>query len=280
MANKAVRYTILAGLISILTPVFMLQFPPGSYAFSGCEENCEKCHTLSEQEVRLIFEKLKVQDAKIIRTQMSPVKGLWEIAIEEKGQRGLFYVDFSKKFVVTGSIVEVNAAINKTKERLDELNKDKRISPASIPLKDALVLGSNAAAKKVIVFTDPDCPYCAKLHQEMKKVVAQRMDIAFHIKLLPLKTHPDSHWKSKSILCSKSLQLLEDNFEKKPIPKSDCASASAELEKTAAFANKNGISGTPTVILPDGSVYQGSADADKLIKMIDDAASKAGKKKK
>lgn len=125
-------------------------------AFSGCEENCEKCHSLSTNEVKLILSKLKATDAKILKIQMSPIKGLWEVAIENRGQRGLLYVDFSKKYLVSGSIVEVNAAINKTKERLDELNKNRKINPASVPLKNALVLGSNAATKKVIVFTDPD----------------------------------------------------------------------------------------------------------------------------
>ena len=279
MQNKTVKYGILAGLITCAAIVSMFQPLRNSYAFSGCEENCQKCHSLSEQEIGLILEKLKVQDAKILKTRMSPVKGLWEVAIEDKGQRGLLYVDFSKHYVVSGSIVEVNAAMNKTKERLDELNRDKRISQASVPLKDALVLGSNTAPKKVIVFTDPECPYCSKLHQEMKKVVAERMDIAFYIKLFPLKIHPDAYWKSKSIVCNKSIKLLEDNFEKKPIPNTDCTSA--EVEKNVAFADKHGISGTPTVIFPDGSIYQGPAEADRLIKMIDSAASKAtdGKKK-
>lgn len=89
---------------------------------------------------------------------MSPVRGLWEVAIDNKGQRGLFYVDFSKKYIVGGnvSIIEVNAAIDKTRQRLDELNKDRRINRSLIPLKDALILGDKKAANKVIVFTDPD----------------------------------------------------------------------------------------------------------------------------
>ncbi|MCL5421624.1 MAG: hypothetical protein M1461_04020, partial [Nitrospirae bacterium] len=129
---------------------------PNSYAFSGCEEDCLKCHSLSNDEVKVILGKIKATEANILKIQMSPVKGLWEVAIENKGQRGLLYVDFSKKYMVAGSIVEVNAALNKTKERLDELNKDRKIKPSSIPLKDALVLGSNTATRKVIVFTDPD----------------------------------------------------------------------------------------------------------------------------
>lgn len=157
MLHRARRYGVLAGIMTSV--VLFLVFHPlrNSYAFSGCEEDCQKCHSLSEQEVRFILEKMKANDAKILKIRMSPVKGLWEVAVEEKGRRGLFYVDFSRKYVLAGgSIVEVNAALNKTKERLDELNKDKRINPASIPLKDALVLGSNSAPGKVVVFTDPD----------------------------------------------------------------------------------------------------------------------------
>lgn len=157
MRLKGLRIVFVLVVLGILfLPSDFFKRNSSAQAFSGCEENCEKCHSLSNSEVKLILNKLKAEDAKILKIQMSPVKGLWEVAIESKGQRGLLYVDFSKKYLVSGSIVEVNAAINKTRERLNELNRDKKINPASIPLKDALVMGSNTASKKVIVFTDPD----------------------------------------------------------------------------------------------------------------------------
>lgn len=112
----------------------------------------------------------------------------------------------------------------------------------------------------------------------MKRVVAERTDIAFYLKFFPLKGHVDAYWKSKSIVCNKSIQLLEDNFEKKPIPKTDCSTT--ELDKNIKFAEKNGISGTPTIIFPDGSVYSEYIEAGKIIKMIDDASLKAPKSKK
>jgi len=127
-------------------------------AFSGVgKEACEKCHTLTNDEVNGILQKkLKVADAKILKTRMSPVKGLWEIAFESKGQRGVLYIDFSKKHLIQGAVLDVDAGVNRTQERLTELNKDRRINPASVPVKDALVLGSNSAEKKIVVFTDPD----------------------------------------------------------------------------------------------------------------------------
>ncbi len=115
----------------------------------------------------------------------------------------------------------------------------------------------------------------------MKKVIAKRTDIAFYLKLFPLKGHADAYWKSRSIVCSKSIKLLEDNFEKKPIPRNDCSTP--EIDNNLKFGEKNGITGTPTLILSDGSVYSGSADAEKLIKLVDDAAARkaqTGKKKK
>jgi len=145
-------------LLLILTISYQLSAISYSYASGACDPDCIKCHTLSNAEVKNILVKIKNPEAKILKIQLSPVRGLWEVAIDNKGQRGLFYVDFSKKYIVGGnvSIVEVNAAIDKTRQRLSELNKDRRINLSLIPLKDALLLGKKKAVKKVIVFTDPD----------------------------------------------------------------------------------------------------------------------------
>jgi len=111
----------------------------------------------------------------------------------------------------------------------------------------------------------------------MKKAVEKRKDIAFYIKLFPLtKLHPDAYWKSKSIICSGSLAFLESVFEKKSIPQPSCETD--VIDKNIKLAASLGISGTPTSIMPDGSVLTGSLPADKLIELIDSAKKKgAGK---
>jgi len=244
-----------------------------SYALAGHDLNCEKCHSLSTNEVQDTLKKLKASDVKILNIQMSPVKGFWEVSIEDKGRYGLLYVDFSRKYLFArGSIVDVNAGIDKTRQRLDELNRSKRIDLSRIPLGDALLLGDEKAAKKVIVFTDPDCPFCAKFHEEIKKVAEKRKDIAFYIKLMPLKIHPDAYRKSRSILCSKSLTLLEENFAKKPIPDPNCEAK--EIDENMKLAEELGITGTPAAIMPDGSVQMGFLEADKLIERIDSSETK------
>ena len=55
-------------------------------------------------------------------------------------------------------------------------------------------------------------------------------------------------------------------MRKKSIPKPSCETD--VLDKNIKLAAGLGISGTPTSILPDGSVLTGSLPADKLIELI------------
>ncbi len=86
------------------------------------------------------------------------------------------YLDFSKSYLITGNVIRINDRKNLTEERIRKLNP---IDLKQIPLDDALQLGNPNADTRIIVFTDPHCPYCSKLHQELKKVVAKRPDLLF-----------------------------------------------------------------------------------------------------
>jgi thiol:disulfide interchange protein DsbC len=100
----------------------------------------------------------------------------------------------------------------------------------------------------------------------MKKIIDERKDIVFHIKMFPLKSHPEAYEKSKSIVCEKSLALLEEAFEKKPIPKPKCETS--VVDENIKLAQKLGITSVPSVILPDGRIIAGYKDAKTLINLI------------
>jgi thiol:disulfide interchange protein DsbC len=224
--------------------------------------DCAKCHILKNDEAASILKDM-IPDANVLGVSQGPVKGLWEVLIQAGGRKGIVYVDYSKKNFFSGAIINIKEKNNLTQESFDQQNK---VDVSKIPLGDALVLGDKNAKYKVIVFSDPDCPYCSKLHAELKKVVEKRKDIAFFIKLFPLPMHKDSGWKAKSIICKKSLHLLEDNFEGKPIEKTDCDTK--VIEENTKLAGELGISGTPALVLPDGRIVSGYREADMLIDMI------------
>ena len=101
----------------------------------------------------------------------------------------------------------------------------------------------------------------------MKKILEERKDIAFYIKLYPLtKIHPEAYEKSKAIVCEKSLALLEDAYQKKPVPKATCDTK--VIDENIRLAGKLGISGLPLLILPDGKTIPGFVDAKTLLTRV------------
>ena len=101
----------------------------------------------------------------------------------------------------------------------------------------------------------------------MKNVVRERKDIAFYIKMFPLKIHKNAYSKAKTIVCQKSLKLLEDAYAKKPLPAPSCKTS--VLDENITLAKKLGITGDPAVVLPDGRVFVGFRSANALIALVD-----------
>jgi thiol:disulfide interchange protein DsbC len=240
----------------------LLSAASDSFAFSTKGQDCSKCHTLKKDEAATLLKTFD-QNIKVLAVGIGSVKYLFEVTVESNGKKGIVYVDFPKKRLFSGSLFQIQGKKNLTQDRLSEINK---VNLSQIPLGDAVVLGDKSAKHRVIVFTDPECPYCSKLHEEMKKVVKDTKDIAFFIKMFPLKMHPGAYDKSRAIVCEKSLALLESAFAKKSLPAPKCKTTA--VDDTIKLAGKLGITGTPALVMPDGRVVSGFRDANALKELI------------
>lgn len=103
----------------------------------------------------------------------------------------------------------------------------------------------------------------------MKKILEKRTDVAFFLKLTLIRRNPELEKKSKAIVCSKSLKVLDDAFEGATLPTAECQTK--ELEENTKFMEANGFSGVPVTIFPDGSVQVGFVESSVLEKRIDEA---------
>jgi thiol:disulfide interchange protein DsbC len=233
----------------------------------GCGAGaCADCHSITKEETAKLLGNMV---DRVNSVEFAEVPGLW-VAEVEKGEVKLpVYIDFSKQFLVSGSVIRLNDKTNLTQQRSARMNK---VDVSRIPLGDALLLGKATAKTKVIVFTDPECPYCKKLHEELKEVVRRDPAIAFLIKLFPLKMHPNAYDISKSIVCSNSLEFLEASFAGRPVPPASCDTQ--VVDQTRALAAELGITSTPTLVLPDGLVEPGYKSAAALLTLIGDNVAK------
>jgi thiol:disulfide interchange protein DsbC len=101
----------------------------------------------------------------------------------------------------------------------------------------------------------------------MKKLVAERKDVVFYIKMSPLNMHPGAYEKSKTIVCEKNLKLLEDAYAKKPLPAPKCKGSA--VDENIKLTRKLGITGAPALVMPDGRVSTGYRDINELKALID-----------
>jgi thiol:disulfide interchange protein DsbC len=262
------RRNSLAGVLAAL--VLLAGGSAWGFMGDGCGQGkCTDCHSLTREEAQTA---LKDVVDRVLDVRLGEIPGLWAVDVEKQGRRIPVYMDFSRRFLLTGDVIELQTMESVVRERMISLN---RIDPSVIPLDDALVIGDPEAPTKIVVFDDPECPYCQKIHGEMKAVVAQRKDIAFFIKLFPLKIHPDARRKAKAILCAKSLEMFEDSLAGRPVPDPTCETD--QVDRNEALARQIGVGSTPTLVFPDGRVAPGFKDAAKIISYLEEGAAAEAK---
>jgi thiol:disulfide interchange protein DsbC len=250
-------------LVTLLSGAPAMAFQEG-----GCGAgDCRDCHSVSRDEVAQL---LKDKVTEVLDVTRSEVPGLWDVEAVYNGQKIPFYIDFSKSYLISGNIIKLKDNENVTQKNFVKMNQ---VNRSEIPLEDALIIGNPGAESKIIVFDDPECAYCSKLHHEMKKVVEQRPEIAFLVKMFPLAMHPTAQPKAQTIVCSKlkgdnekALELLEDSLAKKTLPAPDCDTDI--VDKNIALAKKLYITSTPTLIMPDGRVLPGFKKAEQIISSL------------
>jgi thiol:disulfide interchange protein DsbC len=128
-----------------------------------------------------------------------------------------------------------------------------------LPLEKAVKVGNGP--KKVIEFTDPDCPYCRKASEALKS----RTDITRYVFLTPL-AHPNAITKVHYILSSKDQEkAYHDMMEGKPVPASSTEYSKAvkdQAEEFMSLAKSLAIDGTPTFFINGQQVV--GADMDRI----------------
>ena len=192
--------------------------------------------------------------AEILSVTKSPYFGLYEVQFD--GQ--LIYTDPKVTYVVVGAIYEAATKTNLTEERLRKLN---RVAIDELPLNLALKKVKGNGQRKLVVFSDADCPFCKRLEDELKSID----NVTLYTFLYPIdQLHPDAARKSKVIWCAPDRLKAWDEFfasGKLPDNKGDCDNPVAA---TATLGQKLRVTATPTLVFADGNVIPGALPAQRL----------------
>jgi thiol:disulfide interchange protein DsbC len=228
---------------------------------AGASGECGECHKLTKEEAGKVLGKIADN---VVAVVPGPFPGVWEVDVVRNGKTYPLYLDYSLKYFFSGQFIRLSDMANLTGQRYQDLN---RVDVASIPVRDAIRVGSKTAKKSVIVLSDPTCPYCVKLHGEIKKAVAKDPDVAFLV--MPYPRNPKditTYRKCQAVICSKSEKLLDDAYAGKALPEPDCKTGA--VDDTIRLTERLKIEGTPTMILPDGRMIGGYMEAEALLSLL------------
>ena len=226
----------------------------------------EGATTVEAAAVKKLLEQ-KFPGATVSNVARSGYFGLYEAQFD--GQ--LVYTDAKVAHVIVGSIYDATTKQNLTEDRLRKLN---RIAWDSLPFELAMKKVKGNGARKLAVFSDADCPFCARLETELKGVD----DVTVYTFLYPIdQLHPDSARKSKMIWCAPDRLKAWDEFfasGKLPDNKGDC---DTPLAATHTLGEKLRVNATPTLVFADGSIIPGALPKDRLEAELVKAAAEAKK---
>ena len=211
--------------------------------------------------VEAAYPKFKVESV-----TKTPYAGLYEVFMG--GQ--IVYTDEKLTFLIAeGRLVDPKSKKDVTGERMEELTK---IDFNSLPFDQAIKVVKGNGSRKLVVFSDVDCPYCKRLEQ---KELSQMTDVTVYTFLYPLvQLHPDSAEKSKSIWCaSNRVKAWNDWILNNQLP-ATTGNCDVPLERVGELARKLGVTSTPTLIFADGRRMQGAQPYKEIEKSMQAAAKK------
>lgn len=247
--------------------LFLILVPAVAFAvpMKGEKAKCSACHNLSISEANKVVKQL---GGTVKSSKLSPVPGLYQITVEKDGRQMIAYIDFGKRYIIPHPIFDLTTGKAIAEPPAAGPASYKKVDVTKIPTKNSLVMGNPKGKKKLFVFTDPECPFCGKLHAELKKLVASDKSVTVYVKLLPLQMHPQAYDKARVIMARNSLDLLDKAFAHQPLPAASPLDPRQPVDETINLAMSLGINATPTMVLPDGRVVQGSRDVNVLQKLL------------
>ncbi len=202
----------------------------------------------------------EIQPQNIVKT---PFKGIYEVIIESPIESILVSED--GRYIIQGDAIDLT-----TRAKMPTSNRVNALKKAlidSVDEKDKITFKADKEKHVVHVFTDVDCPFCARLHAQMPKM--NELGITVKYLASPLASlHPQAQTQMEKIWCANDKAKAMDEYKRqKTIPNSKACDN--PVTQQLAIAKQLGVNGTPAIFLADGSHIPGYLPAESLLKRIE-----------
>jgi thiol:disulfide interchange protein DsbC len=223
----------------------------------------------------IITASVSADDQKIKQTLTRVLPDLPVKSIDKSELAGIYAVNteagetlfFSEdgQFFIAGDLYSLkDSKIQNLSEVKREQERAVRVN--SISADQKIVFPAQGATKgKIAVFTDIDCGYCRKLHKEVPALNKMGVEVSY-LAYPRAGVNSESYNKYVSAFCAEDkLDAMTKAKNGQAIETKVCANHVAEQYN---LGREIGISGTPAIILDNGTLIPGYVSADKIAKAL------------
>lgn len=179
----------------------------------------------------------------------------------------VLYVSEDQQFIMSGTLYQVSdqGLVNLTENRLKAIRLD---AMADVKDEDMVIFPAEGERKaRVLVFTDIDCPYCRKLHDEVPQLNEMGIEVAY---LAFPRSGPGTATaqKMEAIWCLEGDDRLAAMDRAKTGDENAPQSCENAVNDQFMLGQRVGVTGTPALIFEDGSLVPGYVPAARLKQML------------
>ncbi|RLK50441.1 thiol:disulfide interchange protein DsbC [Alkalispirillum mobile] len=193
----------------------------------------------------------------------TPIDGLYEVIVSGD----VVYMTGDGRYLFQGELVDMSTRQSLTEQRRGQQRAD-RI--AELGEDSLLIYPAEGETRYVVnVFTDIECPYCQRMHQEIEDYAAKGIEIRY-IFMPRAGEGSSSYEQSVNVWCADDRHAALDKAK----AGEDLNGATAcdnPIEDHLALARELRVRGTPTMISTEGVMQQGYASPEDLLRVLEAA---------
>ena len=231
MKNPAIQLGI------VLISIGMLAVPPAQ-----ADSNAEELEKVRDK-MSTMFQEINPQNI-----QPSPIDGWYTV---RKGAV-VAYISADGRYLLQGDLIDLDTQVNLSES---ERNSARIEMMAAIPDDEMISFTPDEVKYSVSIFTDIDCAYCRRLHSQIDEYLAQGIEINYL--LYPRSGPTSASWvKAEQVWCADdrnealTAAKVDKNFDSHSCD-------SSMISKHYSLGKDVGLTGTPAIVMSDGTLMPG-----------------------
>lgn len=205
-----------------------------------------------------------VPHVKIVDIKESELTGLYQVNLES----GIVYATADGKFILQGDLLGIDKeGITNFTEKALNAKRVKEI--AAFKSSDMIIYSPKGKPKHTLtMFTDVDCGFCRKQHEEIAKLNAAGVEVRY----IPFPRNgvdTDTGKKMQNVWCQRDRKRAISNVKTDaPVPNAPASCKSTAVANGFALGQRVGVSGTPAIFNENGQQLGGYLTFEQMAPML------------